>query len=121
MENCLDKCINNDTGNVWVRFSKYTARIKLSYQVLLKSSLHELEPAAEAINLYVNVDKTEFMNFKQEGTISPRSGYPLKLVDHFTYLDTNMQSAKRDVSIRLEKAGTVIWQAVNHIEILFLW
>ena len=42
-----------------------------------------LEQAAGGIILYENVNKTEFMCFKQEGAISILSGKPLKLVDQF--------------------------------------
>ena len=37
---------------------------------LAKYLLHSLEHAAGGISLYVNANKTEFMCFKQEGTIS---------------------------------------------------
>ena len=32
--------------------------------------LHNLKQAAKGIGFYMNADKTEFMNFKQDGTIS---------------------------------------------------
>ena len=35
-----------------------------------ESLLHSLEEAAKNIGLYVNSDKTEFMNFKKRGDIS---------------------------------------------------
>ena len=40
--------------------------------------------------------------FKWEGAISSLSGSPLKLVDQFTYLSSNILSTKSDVNIHLE-------------------
>ena len=42
------------------------------------------------IGLYVNLDKTEFMSFKQEKVISTLSGKPLKLVGQFTPNSKNL-------------------------------
>ena len=70
--------------------------------------LHSLEQAAGAIGLFVNVNKTEFRRFKQEGTISTLSGKPLKLVDQFTYLSNNISSTESDINIYLAKAWIAI-------------
>ena len=59
---------------------------------------------AGGIGINVNAIKTEFMCFKQEGTIFNLSGSPLKLVDQFTYLSSNISSTKSDVNIYLAKA-----------------
>ena len=40
---------------------------------------HNLEQTARGIGLYMNSDKIEFMNFKQNGIISTWNGRPLKL------------------------------------------
>ena len=47
----------------------------------VESLPHSLEQAAGSIDLYMNANKTEFVCFKQKGTISTLSGKPLKLAD----------------------------------------
>ena len=46
--------------------------------------------------------------FKQKETISSLSGKPLKLVDQFTYLDSNISSTESAVNIHLAKACDAI-------------
>ena len=53
-----------------------------------ESLLHRLEQAARSIRFYTN--KTEFMCFKQDEDISTLRGKPLKLVDQFKYLSSNI-------------------------------
>ena len=72
-----------------------------------ESLLYSLGQAAGRIGLYVNVNKTEFMCFKQERVISTFSGKPLKLVDKSTDLGSNI-SSNSDVNICLAKALTAI-------------
>ena len=48
------------------------------------------------------------MCFKREGATSTLSGWPLKFVDKFTYLGSNISSTEMDVDIRLAKAWTTI-------------
>ena len=55
----------------------------------------------------MNANKTELMCFKQ-GAISTLHGNPLKLIDQFTYLGSNISSTERDVNICIEKLWTVI-------------
>ena len=69
-----------------------------------ESLLHSLEQAVVDINLYVNENKTEYMFFKQKRTISTLRSKPLKLVDQFTYLSSNISSTESDVKIRFAKA-----------------
>ena len=38
-------------------------------------------------------------NFKEDDAISTLNGKPVKLVDHFTYLSSNISSAESDVCI----------------------
>ena len=63
-----------------------------------KSLLLNLEQTTGGIGLYVNANKTEFMCIKQKGTISTLSGKPLKLVDQFTYLSSNISSTESNVN-----------------------
>ena len=62
---------------------------------------HRLEQVAGGINLFVKANKTEFMYFK---AISTLNGKPLKFVDQFTYLGSNISSTENDVNISLVKA-----------------
>ena len=50
-----------------------------------ESLLDRPEQAASGIGLNVNSDKTEFMCFKQDGTISTLNDEPLKLVVHIPH------------------------------------
>ena len=64
--------------------------------------LHSLEQVAGGIGLYVKVNKTESIYLKQ-GAISTLSDKPLKLVDHFTYLSSNISSTDGNVNIHIGK------------------
>ena len=60
------------------------------------------------VGLYVNANKTEFMCFKQEGAICTLCGRPLKSVDQFTHLGSNISSSERNINICIAKAWTTI-------------
>ena len=77
--------------------------------------LHSLERAAASIGLYVNAHKTEYMCDNQTGDISTLKGTPLKLVDKFTYLGSNVESTEKDIETRLTKA----WTAINRLSIIW--
>ena len=66
---------------------------------------------AETSGLYVNAHKTEYMCYNQTGDISTLDGTPLKLVDKFSYLGSNVTSTKKDIDTRLTKA----WTAINRL------
>ena len=57
--------------------------------------LHSLEQAASGIDLYVNVNETNYRFFRQKGAISTESGKLLKLENHFMYLGSNISSTKK--------------------------
>ena len=61
--------------------------------------LHSLEQTAKSIGLYVNLYRTEFIWFKQDGAITTLNDRLHKLVDHFTYLGSNISSTEGDVEI----------------------
>ena len=69
-----------------------------------KSILHSLE---QAVSLYMNTNKTEITCFKQD-VISTLSGKPLKLVDKFTYLSSNILSTENYINIHQVKAMNAI-------------
>ena len=61
--------------------------------------LYSVKPAAKAIGLYVNSDKTESMRLNQDGAMSSWNGTPLKLVDQFTILGSNISSIASENNI----------------------
>ena len=65
------------------------------------SLLYSLEQATGGISPYVNANNKVDVYFELKGTISTQSGQPLKLVDPFTYLDSNISSTESDINIRL--------------------
>ena len=77
--------------------------------------LHILGRAVGDVGLYVNAGKTEFMCFNQEGSMKTVAGKPLKLVDTFTYLGSNIASTEKDVNIRIGKA----WGALDGLHIIW--
>ena len=81
------------------------------YKMCLQIVLHSLERATAGIGLYVNVHKTEYMCYNQMGDISTLDGTPLKLMDKFTYLGSNVASTEKDIDTRLAKA----WIAINRL------
>ena len=76
--------------------------------------LHSLERAATGIGLKVNAHKTEYMCYNQTGDISTLDGTPLKLVDKFAYLGSNVSSTEKDIDTRLTKA----WTAIDRLSII---
>ena len=66
-----------------------------------ESLLHRLEKGTRFIEPHVNSDKTEFMCFKQDRTISTLNNKPLKLIDKFTYLGRIISSTETDVNVRI--------------------
>ena len=67
--------------------------------------LHSLEQAAGVFDCYMNLDKVEFMCFKQK---------PLKLVDHLPYLGSNISFTESNVDIHIEK----VWTTINRLLII---
>ena len=63
--------------------------------------------------LLCDANKTEFMCFKQGEAIYSLSSKPLKLVDQFTYLDSNISSTETYLEY--------YWQVVDHMEIWSRW
>ena len=76
---------------------------------------HSLKQVERGIGLYMNIDKTEFMCFNQDGVISEFNGKPLKLVDQFTYLGSNISSTESDVNIGISK----VWTAIERLSIIW--
>ena len=70
--------------------------------------LYSQEQAVRGTVLSMNSDQTEFMCFKQDGAISTLNDKPLKLLDHFRYLSSNISFTENNVNIHIGKAKTVI-------------
>ena len=71
-----------------------------------------LEQASGDISLYNYTNKTNYACFKQNGIIFTVSNKPLKLVEHFTYLRSNILSTESDATIRRAKS----WNATDQME-----
>ena len=69
--------------------------------------LQSLQRASSGINLHVNADETEYMCFNQRGNISTLKGGPLKLVDKFTYLGSNVSSTR------------MTWTAIDWLSVIW--
>ena len=83
--------------------------------------LHNLEQAARGIGLCMKANKTKFIYFKQERTIFTLSGKPLKSVDHFIYLGSNISSSENNANICIWKGLNCNWQVIDEMEIRSLW
>ena len=77
--------------------------------------LHRLENAAQDVGLYVNAGKTEFIKYNQQGSIHTLSGDPLKAVDTFVYLGSEIASTEKDIKTRIAKA----WGALNKLNVVW--
>ena len=76
-----------------------------------ESLLYSLEKGAVGIGLYVNGNKIGFICFKWEGIISTFNDKPLKSVDMFIYLGSNISSTERNVNTRQAN----VWAARNRL------
>ena len=74
-----------------------------------------MEWATGGIALHVNADKTECLCFTQRGDISTLKSGSLKLVDKFTYLESNVSSTEKDINTRLPKA----WIAIDRLSVIW--
>ena len=84
--------------------------------VQAKCLLPSLKYAARGIDLSMNSAKTEFMYFKQESaTINDK---PLKPVDHFTYLSSNISSTESNVDIYMDRGVMVVVVGKTRVQIL---
>ena len=74
-----------------------------------------LEQAAPGMGLHVNADMMEFMCFNQRDYIYTLKGGPLKLVDKFTYLGSNVSSTEKDINTRRRKA----WASIDRLSVIW--
>ena len=81
----------------------------------MKGLLHSLEQTARGIGFYKILDNTVLICLKQSGVISTLNYKPLKLVNYFTYLDSNISLTESDINICIGKAFTAI------IRLLTIW
>ena len=89
------------TGKKKARSRQYPPEtiVLLANTLAQAESLHHiLEQAAGSIGFHMNANKTEYMCFKREGAIATLSHRPLKLVEKFTYLGSNISSTETDVN-----------------------
>ena len=75
--------------------------------------LHQVESAAKLIGLHINEMKTEYMIFNQDSReVKSLGNNKLKCVDDFVYLGSWINSCKKDVDVRINKA----WAALRKLE-----
>ena len=77
--------------------------------------LHLLEISAANIGLHVNSKKTEFMTLNTDGTIKTINQTPLKKVQEFNYLGSNIASSEKDADVRIAKG----WAALDKLKIIW--
>ena len=78
-----------------------------------KLLLNQVESAAKLIGLHINEKKTEYMIFIQDGReIKSLDDHKFKCVDDFVYLGSWINSCKKDVDVRINKA----WAALRKLE-----
>ena len=70
------------------------------------------QPAGGTV-LHMNANKTEYMCFKLERTISTLNSGPLKLVDKFMYLGSSVSSTESNINMHLAKG----WTAIDYMEV----
>ena len=63
----------------------------------------------------MSANKMKNMCFNLEGAISTLNGHPLKLVEKFTYLSSNISSIESDVNMHLVK----MWSAIGRLSIIW--
>ena len=63
---------------------------------------------SRGISLYLNINKPDFIIFKQKVTLFTLSEKPLKLVDPLIHLGNNISSTEKDISTGLSKERNVI-------------
>ena len=81
-----------------------------------ESLLHSLEQTAGAMNLPGNADKMDNMIKKnQRGDIFTLNSGPLKLVDKFTYLGSNVTFTENYINTRRVKA----WNAIERLSVIW--
>ena len=84
----------------------------LAYTAQTESLLYGLEQVAWSIGFNVNVNETEFKWVKQDWAISILNGKPLKLLDQFTYLGSNISSTEtKDFSVK-RGVDITLWQGI---------
>ena len=77
--------------------------------------MHILEESEAFIGLRVNAVKTEYMCYNQDGPIETLNKTPIKKVDDFAYLGSNIAFTEKDVLIRISKA----WSALDRLRVIW--
>ena len=75
---------------------------------IMKFLLYFLEQAEKSIDRYVNSEKTDFMCFKLDGSTSTLNDKPLKYVNKFTNIGSNISFTESNVNTRIGKIWIVI-------------
>ena len=81
----------------------------------IESLQHKREPAAGSNGLYINPNETEFMRIKQKGAASTLSVKPLKYVNQFTYIGSNITSTESDINIYILRRPLIIHRSYGNL------
>ena len=90
--------------------------LRAKAQSQLESLLRSLKQATNCLGFHVNLGKPRFMCFNQDSVISSLKK-PLKLVDRFIYIGSNISSTENGVNICIAKVWTdikwlyIIWKS----------
>ena len=76
---------------------------------------HILEQSAGFFGLHANATKTEYICYNQNGLIATLNKTPLKKVDDFVYLGSNITATEKDVLIRISEA----WSALDQLRTIW--
>ena len=71
--------------------------------------MHQMESPAKLIGLHINETKTECVIFNQDsGEIKSLNDHKLKCIDDFVYLDSWINSCKKDDDVKINKAWAAL-------------
>ena len=97
-----NSCALKNTRRWWYPSETITDADYADNLALLANTL-ALVKNSQGHGLYMTSDKTEFICFNQNGAISSFNDQPLKLVNHFTHLNSNITSTENNINICIGK------------------
>ena len=98
---------------LWQLQTRKDLAILTSTQLDSESLLYRLEQTARDISLFEYANKLKFMYDEKDGAIYTIFVKPLKLVDQFTYLGSNISSTENEINILIGKAWRS-WQSCGN-------
>ena len=79
--------------------------------------LLKIESAAKHIGIFINAEKTEYININQKnkGQIKSNSVNPIKQINDFKYMGSYIDLTEQDMNIKIAKA----WSALNSMNVIW--